>query len=372
MQLLNSQSVILSGSENPVKTMIDPKSEQVICLNRSSVSLFTLPLQFYTSNHAKHSRFINSCMLIIFREVCDVAKKVIWSAEALSELLVSVNFDIYLNQMNSNFIPRDQGEDETCYAFACATVLHLAMQRIHGRDGGHPGFEELKDKMICEYGKNKAPTEMVLKEMCEKYRLHYRVVSIKDAKKAISEKRPVVARIALTNEEWAAFHRFYKANRTGILTRERLGIRRPCPSSDVIRHSVVLTSYNSECLTFMDSEGAELTDNGFFRVKNTEVLGEVRYLDVYWNLDELTEEEKESYRKSESEAARKLIGLLKGLKYAKYACPECQQESLVTEFTGTLSKVQCPKCSREFSTNDNKGNILALNIYLMSLSRPDP
>ena len=104
---------------------------------------------------------------------------------------------------------------------------------------------------------------------------------------------------------------------------------------------------------------------------NAKVLGDqLEFFDVYWDLDKLSEEEKESYRKSDSEAATKLFQLLKGLKHAKYKCPECQKESLVTEFTGTLSKVRCPKCpcGCEFSTSDNAGSILALKPYLISLS----
>ena len=314
-------------------------------------------------------------MLIIFREACDVAKEVFCSAEALSELLVSVNFDIYLNQMNSNFVAKDQGDDLTCYAIACATVIHMAIKRIYGRDGGYSEFENIRDKIINKNEKGKSCTakiETLLTPICREYKLHYRVVYIEGAKKAISEKRPVVARIRLTKQEWDVFKRFYKAKPTGILTRKQLDIRKrpiPCPETDFESHSVVLTSYNSECLIFMNSWGEGWGDKGLFRVENAEVLAhKLRFLDIYWDLDELSEEEKESYRKSDSEVAAKLIGL-KGMQSAKYACPECQQESLVTEFTGTLCKARCPKCLHEFSTNDNKGNILALNIYLMSLNR---
>ena len=119
----------------------------------------------------------------------------------------------------------------------------------------------------------------------------------------------------------------------------------------------------------MDCEGTKWGDNGLFRVENAEVLGPIYFWDVYWDLDDLEEEEKERYLKSSSEAAKKLIELLKGLKRAKHTCPKCGQRSLVTKFSGTLSKVRCPKCFQKFSTYDNAENILALNIYLMALSR---
>ena len=310
-------------------------------------------------------------LAIVLREACDLAKNVVCSSEALSELLVSVNLDIYISQTTSDFEAKDQGKDGTCYAFACAAVLHMAMKRIHGRDGGHPEFEELKEEMIREHGKDGADTKNVLEKICPKYRLKCRKVSINRAKKAISKKRPVVARYRLTKNERNAFKKFYKANPTGILTQKQLDVRkRPAQCSDLKGHAVVLTSYNSECLTFMNSWGDKFGDSGFFRVENAKVLGEqLEFFDVYWKLNELSEEEKERYRKSDSEAATKLFELLKGLKHAKYKCPGCGQESLVTEFSGTLSKVRCPKCPCEFLTNDNAGNILALNIYLISLSR---
>ena len=182
---------------------------------------------------------------------------------------------------------------------------------------------------------------------------------------------PEVAKFYLTNKEWDAFDEFYEANPTGILTKKKLDVPKP-PNDRLSGHAVVLTSYNSQSLTFMNSYGVEWANKGFFRVENAEVLGnQLEFFDVYWKVDELSDKEKERYRKHGSELARKLIELLEGLEFAEYTCAktDCQGVSLVTEFTGTLSKVRCPKCFGEFSANDNAGNILALNIYLTSLSR---
>jgi ribosomal protein L37AE/L43A len=300
-----------------------------------------------------------------------VAKNVVCSSDALSELLISVDLDIYINDITSRFPAKDQGDiEKTCYAFASATVLHLAMHRIHGRNGGHREFDELKNEMIDRYGTNRADTETVLKQMCKKYRFCCQKVSVEGAKKAIVEKRLVVTRFRLTDNQWDAFEDFYKKKAAGILTKNDL-----CPSGasdETHGHAVVLVSYNSKCLIFMNSWGGDWPAegmNGLFKVQNSQVLPELEFFDVYRNLDKLTEEEKKEHRMYGFEVAGRLINSLKGLQKAEYTCPECEQTSLVTEFNGTLSKVQCPKCLRKFSTNDKTGNILALNMYLTSLSR---
>ena len=298
-----------------------------------------------------------------------MAQDVACSSDALSELLASIDLDIYISQSICGFGATKQ-QGCTSYANASAAVLHLAMKRILGREGGYPDFHKLKEDMIETCGIHGADTSEVLQKICPKYRLHSQEVDIKGAMEAIVKKRPVIGRFRLTDDEWHAFDNFYKNNPTGILTQNELDVRkRPTsPPPRTSGHAVVLTSFNSKCLTFMNSWGHDWGDNGFFRVQNTEVL-QLEFFDVYWELDDLTEGEKEYYRKHGSEVAAKLMKSLKGLQNAENTCPECKQTSLVTEFEGTLSKVRCPKCSHEFSTNDNAGNILALNVYLTSLSR---
>jgi hypothetical protein len=85
---------------------------------------------------------------------------------------------------------------------------------------------------------------------------------------AIVRKRLVVARFRLTDDEWDVFGNFYNTNPIGMLTQNELDVRkRPTsPQPPISGHAVVFTSYNSKCLTFMNSWGEEWADNGFFRV----------------------------------------------------------------------------------------------------------
>ncbi len=153
-----------------------------------------------------------------------MAKYVICSSDALSELLVSVHLDMYINGTTRGVRAKDQGDEFTCYAFASATVLHLAMERIHGREGGYPDFETLKDEMIREHGKRRADTGKVLQKICPKYRLRCRKVCINGAKKAIVNKRPVVARFRLTDDEWDAFENFYETNLTLLVYSRKMNL----------------------------------------------------------------------------------------------------------------------------------------------------
>lgn len=126
-----------------------------------------------------------------------MARDFVCCPEFLSELLVSIDLDIYINQTTGDFKAQNQ-EESTCYANASAAVLHLAMHRILGREQGYPEFNTLREEMIDEYGKDGAYISQVLREMCLKYRLHSQKVGVTKAKEAIVKKRPVVAKCLFT------------------------------------------------------------------------------------------------------------------------------------------------------------------------------
>ncbi|XP_052790639.1 uncharacterized protein LOC128224705 [Mya arenaria] len=299
-------------------------------------------------------------------DFCRVAKRTICCQDYLSDLLVTVAVDIYINQSTLALSAKEQ-VGYTCYANASAAAIHMAMKRIHGREGGYPDFNTLRQEMITAYGNSGANTFMVLQTVCLKYRLRCQEISPQGALEAVVAKRIVVAKFRLTDREWETFRDFYGREPNGILTRAIIDVRQRSPSETQSGHAVVLTSYNSRCLILMNSWGDTWADMGFFRVESTDVLG-LRFMDVYWNEEDLTENEKASYRAHGPEVARKLMSMLKGLQVQHYTCPHCGQSPLVSEYTGTLSNAKCPRCHCEFRCNE-AGNILAMNMYLTSLSR---
>ena len=307
------------------------------------------------------------------REICEVARNVVCCQDALSDLLASVELDLYTNEEVKDLRAKRIQEGETSYANAAATVLNLSMRRILGREGGYPNFHELREEIVKEFNCKEypdgVPTIRVLEKMCPKYRLRCKQVNLGEAMQAVASSRPVVATFRLTEEEWDIFEDFYERNPKGILTKKEIDITARPPKHPDFGHAVVLTSFNGECLRLLNSWGEDWADMGFFRVQKADVLG-LRFIDVYWKEYDLKEEEITYFKKFGSINAGILMELLPSLKRAEYKCPKCSKRSPVMEFTGTLSHTMCPKCGKEFSTeNAQEGNILALNIYLTSLIR---
>ena len=317
---------------------------------------------FLQVNHPEH-----------LREGCEVARNVVCCQDALSDMLASVNMDFYINQEVKDYKAKRKQEGETCYAEAAATVLHLSMTRIRGREGGCPDFYTLREEIVKEFDPENypdgVPTIRALQKMCPKYRLRCKQVNHKEAMQAVASSRPVVATFRLTEKEWDSFEDFYESYPKGILTKKEIDRTARRPKTPDFGHAVVLTSFDSECLRLLNSYGEDWGDMGFFRVQEADVLG-LQFIDVYWKEDDLKEEEIIYFKKHGSTLARQLMEKLPSLKRAEYTCPKCGKRSPVMDFTGTLSRAKCPKCEKEISTeNAQAGNILALNIYLTSLIR---
>lgn len=203
------------------------------------------------------------------RDVCDLARNVVCCQDSLSDLQVSVSLDIYINGTISNFQAPKQYKG-TCYANASAAVLHLSMRRILGGDDKYPDFETLRSEIIHKYKKNGANKLTVLEEFTQIYHLKCAQVNIAGAKRAIVEKRPLVATFRLTDAEWDNFKSFFKfkSNPTGILTNAQIDIRQRVNQQETTHgHAVVFSSFNGDGLRFMNSWGHSWGDKVFSELK---------------------------------------------------------------------------------------------------------
>ncbi|CAF4126014.1 unnamed protein product, partial [Rotaria magnacalcarata] len=144
-----------------------------------------------------HSRlFLQANHPDVIKEFSNLMNYISDHDDVLLNMVGRVSLDMYINAANSSFSVKEQSGC-TCYAHAVATVFHLAMRRIEGRENGVPDFADICHKLINKFGERGAITEKVLNIYAPEYRLHYREVDEIGARQAINQRRPVVATFLL-------------------------------------------------------------------------------------------------------------------------------------------------------------------------------
>ena len=197
-QVLMKMSSTMKNTHTPVSYLVDANWE--------------LPLS------GESCLFVEVNSLEVVNEFCRfiVSQLTRRSCDALVDMIGKVPLADYINLSNEAFEPKAQ-ENLSSYAYATATVLHLAMNRIVGREGGIPRFEDVRDRIVNECGKSRAHTEEVLKMVCPEYRLHFHAVDEIGARKAINQRRPVIARFSIYQKQREKFKKFYKLSPKQIL-----------------------------------------------------------------------------------------------------------------------------------------------------------
>ena len=169
--------------------------------------------------------FVQANSLDVVEEFCKVAvSHLTHGTDALVHMLGRVSLATYINEKNDVFKAQQQ-IGATCYANAIAAVFHLAMYRIVDREGKIPGFRTIRARIIREYGKEGANTELVVKGVCPEYRLRCHKVDEKGARQAINERRPVVARYSWKGRQQDVFKEFYERFPKAILSANDIAVK---------------------------------------------------------------------------------------------------------------------------------------------------
>ena len=105
-----------------------------------------------------------------------------------------------------------------------------------------------------------------------------------EARLAVMEGRPCLAKFSLDKYQWHNFDEFYKSNPKGILTKQIIETVNDLKNTtNISGHAVVLISVEEHSLLFLNSWGKQFADNGYFRIENENVLCILSFMDVYWD-----------------------------------------------------------------------------------------
>ena len=205
-----------------------------------------------------------------------------------------------------NYTSKDQGQTETCFAYAIAGIIVLASERVHGRK--KLDFYEIKDKIVKNYsskgGGGDTHNILLNTGLLSQYRLRCREINIDDAIKILTNKnpRPIIARFYLNADRWNSLSNYYRKYPNGILTSYDLEhYYDPKQKSTGGGHAVIIMGcslYPFNHFNIVNSWGDNWANKGFFKV-STLTCPEIgfKYYDVYWLESDLTKEEKEQYKR---------------------------------------------------------------------------
>ena len=289
--------------------------------------------------------------------------------DLLLDVVGKVELRKYVGESIGDFSPKNQGKEGTCYAFASATAIHLTLVRLKGDKS--PPFEDIKYYLINKYGKDGYSTKALLTEELRQYKLSFKEVDEKGAREAVNKKRVCVVTFRYTNREYAKYRTFFEKRPKGILSKEIMDEIEPYEkyldenrnNNNTEGHAVVLVSSQIEYLRLLNSWGIGFGDQGFFKIKNSEVFREIHFYELYWDDNDLTQTELEEHYKFKKMLSVDYFNNKKNYEEIcnyKVECPHCHEESRIKDFKGNLIQVKCPICKEYFDIKDEK---LAQKLY---------
>jgi hypothetical protein len=274
------------------------------------------------------------------------------SSDALADMLGQISLDTYIRNANDGAQVTDQRDRGICWAHASASVIHLASHRVVGRIV-RP-FSEIRAHLLKEFGDNDDGQNVgyVLGTICPSYRLRYQECDEAGARAAIHARRPVIATFTLDSSHWQLFSNFYHSTPKGTLTKRDLNT---AAGRTLDSHAVVLVRCDETSLTFMNSWGPYFANNGFFTVDRAVTLQcrgryPMRFYDVFWVLDDLSEDEKAAWKQHERETVSTVAGSLPPRFHElPVNCPRCQNSAPAQNYDGSWDEARCRACGGTFT-----------------------
>ncbi|RSL86415.1 hypothetical protein CEP52_015817 [Fusarium oligoseptatum] len=296
------------------------------------------------------------CSISALEEFCSLLSSARFgSADMLLDIVGRMNLDAYIDGQHAQTRRRPSNQ----------AVVHMALLRIVGREGGCPSMEEIRGWILHQDnfpdnlpGNEGWDVREILEVIPSRYRpLRFQRVDEDGARQAVLRRRPVLATFHLSKDGWVAFAKHFKNDetRTKVLTYGEMAPYRSLePDED--GHAVVMTGCDPFSLTFLNSWGRDWGNNGSFSIENSSVLEldgpeklRMDFYDVYWLEGELTDNEREAYNARVDEELRSRSSNHPSIFDLDSRCPLCLAIAPIREFSGSIRRVTCPRCGKSFS-----------------------
>ncbi|RTE76330.1 hypothetical protein BHE90_009198 [Fusarium euwallaceae] len=272
-QQVDVATVFLTSNEKiPRRRLVDKarvswsRGQRALFDMASRISCATHPVPVLASvgwevpSSGECALYTTVCSISALEELCSLLSSARFgSADMLLDIVGRMNLDAYIDDQHvrTRRRPSDQDESPTCYAHAIAAVVHMALLRIVGREGGCPSIEEIREWILDNFPHNNKGRDVrkVLEVIPARYRpLRFQRVDEDGARQAVLRRRPVLATFDLSKEGWDAFAEHFENDETctKVLTYGEMAPYRSL-EPDETGHAVVMTGCDSFSLTFLAS-----------------------------------------------------------------------------------------------------------------------
>lgn len=212
--------------------------------------------------------------------------------------LINIITDTVIDSMTQELIDEFKAvkqEGPTCYANAIAVGLFMLSDKILEKKYD---YKKIRNRVIEKKSQyRKGNTFKILNMFLDKYKETFKIkckkVCEEDARKAVIDTRPCIVRFGLTKKQWEIFDEFYKNNPKGVLTKDIINVDNT--DSKKKGHAAVLTHIETDgCLKILNSYGSQWGDEGYFRVKNGDVL-DMQFCEIFYDFSVLGDKEKKKF-----------------------------------------------------------------------------
>ena len=273
----------------------------------------------------------------------DVLKvdKIINDENVIENIAEGINEEITKEKIK-HFGVTNQMYSGECWVYSLSLLICLTNARKYGRK--LENIDEIYNNITnnyYKYGKTDREMDIIMKEILNKYGLkHEKIENEARLKEYIKKGFKCLATFHLNKLEWNNFNNFSQNFKQGmvltkdILEQQNFNIN-PNQANQVSGHSVILSHIDeSDNYTLINSWGKNWGNNGTFQTRK-ECLKDGSFFVIYYDYNQLTKEEYESWAKLKNDIKINL----KNIKDIR--CPKCNRSDAIEKFE-ILESLKCP------------------------------